>query len=264
MAHRILLVDDVLLNRKVVKVALSGLPDVTFLEAADGVNALAFIHSQTIDLIILDLIMPGQEAGFDVLREIKTSVLYKHIPVIVYSAVSDTASIRQALEMGAYDYLTKPLKPQELQTILPEKVRDALHAAEKKADKQIPVKQPSATTASVRDQIVIGTVTEEEVAAIKCLTNRKAELKLQLKRLIDMDKEELYCALYDRIIQEMGEVSMACEQWWDEKYDKYQWANIVGDEIELDYDNGQVLVKNMIEESNPHEAGNASENKRER
>lgn len=132
MAYHILLVDDVLLNRKVVKVALSALPDVAFLEAADGVNALEYIHSQTIDLVILDLIMPGALAGFDVLRQIKASVLYKHIPVIVYSAVSDTASIKQALELGAYDYFIKPLKPLELQTILPEKVRDALQTTEKK------------------------------------------------------------------------------------------------------------------------------------
>ncbi|CQR72688.1 Chemotaxis protein CheY [Sporomusa ovata DSM 2662] len=252
MAYQILLVDDVLLNRKVVKVALSGLPDVTFLEAADGVNALKVIHSETINLAILDLIMPGEVAGFDVLREIKASVLYKHIPIIVYSAVSDTASIKQALELGAYDYLIKPLKPQELQTILPEKVKDALQFPSKKDEQQLAEKESYGQAVREPDQLVIGVVTEEEVAAIKYLTDRKAELKLKLKRLIDMDKEELYCTLYDMIIQEMGEVSTACEQWWDEKYDKYQWANIVGDEIELDYDNGQVLVKKMTKESKKH------------
>ncbi|WP_094603065.1 Regulator of RpoS [Sporomusa silvacetica DSM 10669] len=253
MAYQILLVDDVLLNRKVVKVALSGLPDVTFLEAADGVNALKVIHSETINLIILDLIMPGEIAGFDILREIKASVLYKHIPIIVYSAVSDTASIKQALELGAYDYLIKPLKPQELQTILPEKVKDALQLPPKKDDQQLAGRESCGQAAKVRDQLVIGVVTEEEVASIKYLNDRKAELKLKLKRLIDMDKEELYCTLYDMLIQEMGEVSIACEQWWDEKYDKYQWANIIGDEIELDYDNGQVLVKNMTKESKEHQ-----------
>ncbi|TWH46718.1 CXXX repeat peptide modification system protein [Sporomusa sp. KB1] len=252
MAYQILLVDDVLLNRKVVTVALSGLPDVAFLEAADGVNALKVIHSETINLIILDLIMPGEVAGFDVLREIKASVLYKHIPIIVYSAVSDTASIKQALELGAYDYLIKPLKPQELQTILPEKVKDALQLPSKKDEQQLAGRESYGQAARGPDQLVIGVVTEEEVATIKYLTDRKAELKLKLKRLIDMDKEELYCTLYDMIIQEMGEVSTACEQWWDEKYDKYQWANIVGDEIELDYDNGQVLVKNMMKESKKH------------
>ena len=66
MAYNILLVDDVLLNRKVVKVALSGLPDVNFLEAADGVNALELIYSQKVDLLILDLVMPGTVAGADV------------------------------------------------------------------------------------------------------------------------------------------------------------------------------------------------------
>lgn len=251
MAYQILLVDDVLLNRKVVKVALSGLPDVTFLEAADGVNALQVIHNETVNLIILDLIMPGEVAGFEVLQEMKASGLYKHIPIIVYSAVSDTASIKQALELGAYDYLIKPLKPQELQTILPEKVKDALHFP-KMDDQQLAGRESCEQADNGRDQLVIGVVTEKEVAAIKRLTDRKAELKLKLKRLIDMDKEELYCNLYDMIIQEMGEVSTACEQWWDEKYDKYQWANIVGDEIELDYDNGQVLVKNTTKENKEH------------
>ncbi len=252
MAYNILLVDDVLLNRKVVKVALSGLPDVNFLEAADGVNALELIYSQKVDLIILDLVMPGTVAGADVLRQIKESVLYKHIPVIIYSAVADTASIKQALEIGAYDYLIKPLKAQELQTILPEKVTEALRPVAKQ-DNEEPYEQPSyeSAVAKVGEKVVIGKVTPEEAAAIKYLTTRKAEIKSLLKQLIDMDKEELYCCLYDILIREMGEVSTACEQWWDEKYDKYQWANIVGDEIELDYDKGEVLVKNVVEESEP-------------
>ncbi len=247
MAYTILLVDDVLLNRKVMKVALGGLPEVSFLEAADGLNALEFVHSQRVDLLILDLVMPGAVTGFEVLRQIKASVLYKQIPVIVYSAVADTASIKQALELGAHDYLIKPLKPQELQTILPEKVKDALSPLTK-----APIPVPAA---AVRDQIVIGCVTPEEAASLKFLTSRKAELKSSLKRLIDMDKEELYCCLYDILVREMGEVSTACEQWWDEKYEKYRWANIVGDEIEVDYDNGQVLVKNMTKVNPAREPG---------
>lgn len=240
---QILLVDDVLLNRKVVKVALGGLPNMTFLEATDGVNALEVIHSQPIALVILDLVMPGNVTGFDILREVKASVLYKHIPVIVYSAIADTASIKQALELGAHDYLVKPLKPQELQSVLPEKVRDALKNSENSKDSQSTSQQAPATAASRPEKLSIGKVSKEEAAAIKYLTNRKTELKQQLKRLIDMDKEELYCVLYDKIIQEMGEVSTACEQWWDTKFDKYQWDNIVGEEIEIDYDNGQVFVK---------------------
>lgn len=246
MAYTVLLVDDVLLNRKVVKIALSGLPEFSFLEAADGVNALELINNQRIDLVILDLVMPGSISGFEVLRQVKTSVLYKQIPVIVYSAVSDTTSIKQALEMGAFDYLIKPLKPHELQTILPEKVRDALRPVEAAAiaDREAaPLSLSFPASAKLREQVTIGRVTNEEAASIKYLTSRKAELKLLLKRLMDMDKEELYCCLYDILIREMGEVSTACEQWWDEKYDKYQWDNIVGDEIEIDYDSGEVLVK---------------------
>lgn len=253
MAYQILLVDDVLLNRKVVKVALSALPDVTFLEAADGVNALELIHSQAIDLIILDIVMPGGEAGFEILREVKASVLYKHIPVIVYSAVSDATSIKQALELGACDYLVKPLKPQELQTILPEKVREALNSVKKQEHSQAGTAEAYAPVAKVREKLMIGKVTIEEAVAIKDLTTRKTELKRQLKRLIDMDKEELYCTLYDKIIQEIGEVSTECEQWWDAKYDKYRWANIVGDEIEIDYESGQVFVRNMPEDMQPQQ-----------
>ena len=259
MAYTILLVDDVLLNRKVMKVALGGLPEVSFLEAADGVNALESVHSQRVDLIILDLVMPGVVTGFEVLRQIKSSVLYKQIPVIVYSAVSDTASIRQALELGAHDYLIKPLKPQELQTILPEKVKDALFPPTKAAIEAPAAKtssEPAAATA-LRGQIVIGRVTPEEAASLKFLTSRKAELKSSLKRLIDMDKEELYCCLYDILVREMDEVSTACEQWWDEKYEKYRWANIVGDEIEIDYENGQVLVKNMTKVNQARGAGDS-------
>lgn len=127
LAHNILIVDDMLINRKLIKSVIKKLPDVVFYEAADGFEAIALVKEKDIDLIILDLMMPGKD-GFQVLQELKEDVRYEEIPVIVYSAIDGVDSINQALESGAYDYFTKPLTPQQMKFIVPAKVRNALES----------------------------------------------------------------------------------------------------------------------------------------
>ncbi|WP_126244068.1 response regulator [Chitinophaga rhizosphaerae] len=69
------------------------------------------------DLIFLDLNMPVMN-GMQFLQELKTSQRTKHIPVIIYSTASDQHTIRQALELGAFQFYTKPEKFSELVSML--------------------------------------------------------------------------------------------------------------------------------------------------
>src|SRR5690606_23329331 len=87
--------------------------------------ALQFINKNDIDLLILDLMMPFLD-GFSVLNELKSSEKNKDIPVIVYSAVNEIDSIQRALELGAYDYLIKPLSKEQMSFVVALKVRNAL------------------------------------------------------------------------------------------------------------------------------------------
>lgn len=124
--HNILIVDDMLFNRKMMMEILEDKTENNrFFQAEDGVEALEKIREEEIDLVILDLMMPNKD-GYDVLKEIKEDDALKDIPVIVNSSIKDMDSIKTTLEMGAMDYFTKPLSPDQMEVIIPLKVENAL------------------------------------------------------------------------------------------------------------------------------------------
>lgn len=75
--------------------------------AENGLTALAKIHKNPPDLILLDILMPEMD-GYEVLRNIKEHSSFRHLPVIVISAIDEMESIVRCIQMGADDYLTKP------------------------------------------------------------------------------------------------------------------------------------------------------------
>ena len=75
-----------------------------------GAAALDSLRQQTFDLVLLDVIMPGV-SGFDVLRELKDDSGFSSIPVIMMSALDELESAARCIQMGAEDYLLKPLDP---------------------------------------------------------------------------------------------------------------------------------------------------------
>ena len=75
-----------------------------------GQRALAFLERNNIDLMLLDIMMPEMD-GFEVLRRMKASGQLGKIPVLVSSALDETKSAVQCIELGAEDYLTKPFDP---------------------------------------------------------------------------------------------------------------------------------------------------------
>lgn len=128
--YNILIADDVSMNRMLIRSILKNkLKDIEYFEAENGEVVLEVVKNHTIDLIILDLIMPVKD-GFETLKFLKSSMLYHHIPVIVNSALSEITSIEKTLEMGAMEYFTKPFSPDDIEIILPLKVKNALRLHE--------------------------------------------------------------------------------------------------------------------------------------
>ena len=80
---------------------------------ADGLNGYEAIVKEHPDLIILDLMLPGQN-GLDVCRKVKANADVKHIPIIMISAKSEETDVVLGLELGADDYVTKPFSPRIL------------------------------------------------------------------------------------------------------------------------------------------------------
>ncbi len=126
MTYNILIADDATMNRSLIKDILSkNLYDISFEEAINGEEVLEIVARVQIDLIILDLVMPVMD-GFETMKRLKSIPAYHDIPVIVNSAITEIESIEQTLKIGAVDYFTKPLSPNDMQIILPLKARNAL------------------------------------------------------------------------------------------------------------------------------------------
>lgn len=104
---KILLVDDERAILKVlsIKLRISGYDVVT---APDGQEALDLVKSESPDIMLLDVIMPGID-GFGVLERLRT---FSELPVIVFSARTENA--QKALSLGANHFITKPLDVDDL------------------------------------------------------------------------------------------------------------------------------------------------------
>lgn len=79
----------------------------------DGLNGMRAVEREKPDLVILDIMLPGQ-SGLDVCRKIKTNPELKDIPVIMLSAKSEELDVILGLELGADDYVSKPFSPKIL------------------------------------------------------------------------------------------------------------------------------------------------------
>jgi putative nucleotidyltransferase with HDIG domain len=109
---RILCVDDERLNRTIVRDMLES-TQFTVLEAESGEEALGILEDHTIDVILLDINMPGID-GFEVCERIKASEELRHIPVIMVTALTDTEDRIKGIEAGAEEYIHKPFNEGEL------------------------------------------------------------------------------------------------------------------------------------------------------
>ena len=105
MSQTILVVEDTELLRRIYcdKLASEGY---TVLSAGDGLEALNILRANTVDLVLLDLIMPKM-SGLEALEQIKADPRTKDIPVIILSNLGQESDMERGLAMGAVDYLIK-------------------------------------------------------------------------------------------------------------------------------------------------------------
>lgn len=109
---RVLVVEDAVVNRKLIERLLrqEGHAVTAVGDGFAALDALGHEGEPPFDVVLLDLVMPGLD-GYATLERMKAATRLAHLPVIVISAVEELGSVVRCIELGALDYLPKPVEP---------------------------------------------------------------------------------------------------------------------------------------------------------
>ena len=109
----ILVVDDSATVRKFVGASLQ-LKGFSVVLAANGMEALEKMPALNVDLIITDLNMPDMD-GFEFIKSVQDTPVYRAIPIIILTSMTDDGNRRRGLELGAHTFLEKPFSVEKVQ-----------------------------------------------------------------------------------------------------------------------------------------------------
>jgi len=111
---KVLIVDDNMTNRELLKAIFAQKTDEKYdiIEADSGISALEIIKKNPPQIILLDVQMPEMN-GYEVCQKLKADEEFKSIPILFITALTDTKEKVKGLQLGAGDYITKPINPEE-------------------------------------------------------------------------------------------------------------------------------------------------------
>jgi CheY-like chemotaxis protein len=150
------------------------------LTAADGPTALGIIETNEIDLVLLDLMLPGM-SGYEVCRKIRRMEKGRYVPVVMVTARDQMGDLTRGFRTGANDYITKPFKRQEL--IL-----------------------------RIENQLAIKQILDMEKSVINGLKQDKASLSSLFQRSVDLKESTLQMLEWEKIIREDLSVARAFQE----------------------------------------------------
>lgn len=105
---KILVIDDSETNNILIKSLFEYKEGYEVVTLDNSKDVLHIVEKFLPDLILLDIMMPKKD-GYDVLKELKSNIKFKHISVIVVSAKQESKDIEMAMNLGAIDFIKKPL-----------------------------------------------------------------------------------------------------------------------------------------------------------
>jgi DNA-binding response OmpR family regulator len=108
MEKKILLVDDNEFDRSILGKAIQGKCGLKTIEAENGSRCLEILQTEPIDLVLMDIVMPGT-FGSDILQKIREKFSAIELPVIMVTSKTDASDVVGCLKSGANDYITKPV-----------------------------------------------------------------------------------------------------------------------------------------------------------
>ncbi len=111
--YNIMVVEDSPMTRQLIAFALKRLPDIRITESTNGMEAFKKLSSETFDLILTDINMPGMD-GLKLVEFLRKNPKYKDIPIIIITTEGAEEDKNKAMAIGATAYLPKPIQTQEL------------------------------------------------------------------------------------------------------------------------------------------------------
>ncbi len=171
--------------------------DFDIIEAADGLEAIKAVEKHNPALILLDAVMPGLD-GFTTCQQIKDKG-FKDIPVIMITGLDDDASVERAYEVGAIDFITKPIK----WAVLKHRVRSVV--AKVVAERKVKLLAYRDTLTQLPNRLLFADRLEQ--AVIRAERNREAMALM----LIDLDDFKLVNDSFgheagDKLIKAIGQL----------------------------------------------------------
>lgn len=122
----VLIVDDIPINVTLIEKMLKPFHFVIE-KANDGQTALDIVADNKPDLILLDLMMPGMN-GYDVIKQLRAKEETQQLPIIVISALNSNEDVVKGYDLGANDFLTKPIIMNRLHTSVITQLNKAMEA----------------------------------------------------------------------------------------------------------------------------------------
>lgn len=122
----VLIVDDIPINVTLIEKMLKPFHFVIE-KANDGQTALDIVADNKPDFILLDLMMPGMN-GYDVIKQLRAKEETQQLPIIVISALNSNEDVVKGYDLGANDFLTKPIIMNRLHTSVITQLNKAMEA----------------------------------------------------------------------------------------------------------------------------------------
>jgi two-component system chemotaxis response regulator CheY len=113
----VLVVDDSEITRSFIRSAIEDIGDIEISEASSGFEALKVLPANSFDLVMVDINMPDIN-GLELINFIKKDNKYRDIQVIIVSTESSEEDRKRGMSLGAFAYLTKPVKTEELEAVV--------------------------------------------------------------------------------------------------------------------------------------------------
>lgn len=110
---KVLIVDDNPQNLELLEAYLEDAPNITTLRATSGQDCLRVVRDDKPDLILLDIMMPNM-SGYEVCKALRSDDGTKDIPIILVTALHEMADIELGMDLGANEFLTKPVNRVDL------------------------------------------------------------------------------------------------------------------------------------------------------